>query len=148
MKETDLKSLKTLPIKRFGKHDRERKVLIGLVEYFLTTGKPVGSNSLKEEGFEDLSSATIRNYFANLEEAGYLKQQHSSGGRIPTNLAYKLYANEYLDSRDIDQNIQQHLEPLRWVETREIALYLQQAAEKLSQTLNTSVCAFSLLTLD
>lgn len=126
-------------IKKLAKHDRERKVLIGLIEYYLNTGKPVGSNSLKDAGFEDLSSATIRNYFANLEEKGYLKQQHSSGGRIPTDLAYKLYAEEYIDSHEVDDYTVKNLRPLRQEETREIALYLQQAAEKLSNLTNTAI---------
>ena len=89
-----MKAIKTQP-KKSGKTDRERKVLIGLVEHYIQTGKPVGSNVLKDVGFDDLSSATIRNYFAHLEEEGYLAQQHSSGGRIPTDQAFKLYANEY-----------------------------------------------------
>ena len=83
-----MKSLKPAFVKKSAKYDiGKRKVLIGLVEYFIKTGKPVGSNTLKETGFGDLSSATIRNYFAHLETEGYLTQQHSSGGRIPTNLA-------------------------------------------------------------
>ena len=83
-----------MAIKRVGKQDRERKVLLGLVEYYIQTGKPVGSNALKEAGFGDLSSATIRNYFANLEEAGYLTQSHSSGGRIPTFLGYRIICRD------------------------------------------------------
>jgi len=66
--------------KKNKKATREHKVLLGLVELYLKTGKPIGSNTLKEHGFEDLSSATIRNYFAKLEEQGFLKQPHSSGG--------------------------------------------------------------------
>lgn len=117
--------------KRPGKHDRERKVLLGLVEYYLKTNKPVGSNTLKEAGFGDLSSATIRNYFSHLETEGYLSQQHSSGGRIPTHKAYRLYANEYIEKETplSDETI---LHDLRNTETHEIAAYLQKAAEALS----------------
>ena len=92
-----MKTWKPIPIKRMGKQERERKVLLGLVEYYIQTGKPVGSNTLKEAGFEDLSSATIRNYFANLEEEGYLVQSHSSGGRIPTDLSYRTYAEHVIN---------------------------------------------------
>lgn len=118
--------------KRKQKAEREKEVLMGLVELFLLTGKPVGSNTLKENGFDNISSATIRNYFANLEKEGYLKQQHASGGRTPTNAAYKLYAEYHQDSRIIDPKdlalLQQELDQ----ETREIALYLQKGAELLS----------------
>lgn len=129
-----MKTLKPLA-KKSNKHDRERKVLIALIEHYVQTGKPVGSSTLKEAEFEDLSSATIRNYFANLEEEGYLTQQHISGGRIPTDKAFRLYANFCLE------------EPVGDVpfflfqpdETRSIAVMLQQAAEKLAEATNTAV---------
>jgi heat-inducible transcriptional repressor len=118
---------------------REYEVLLGLISYYLKTGKPVGSNTLKEAGFHNLSSATIRNYFANLEKDGFLTQQHASGGRIPTVLAYKTYAKAY---EDFDQPLPQNekvMESLRNFETKEIALYLQQAAELLSSLSQTAV---------
>ena len=76
-----------------------------------------------------LSSATIRNYFAKLEEEGYLKQQHSSGGRIPTYLAYKLYADTHLPQMaplETKKTINS-ASPTLLKETREIAAYLQHA---------------------
>lgn len=126
-----MKAWKPVSIKRMGKQDRERKVLLGLVDYYIHTGKPVGSNTLKEAGFEDLSSATIRNYFANLEEEGYLLQSYSSGGRIPTPSAYRLYAQSYLQEEPmgVEEDI---FQPLRTFDSREIALFLQEAAEALS----------------
>lgn len=125
-------------IKRIGKQDRERKILLGLVEYYIQTGKPVGSNTLKEAGFGDLSSATIRNYFANLEEAGYLTQAHSSGGRIPTHLAYRIYAEHYFDQDPIEFKKEQ-FHSLSEFDSREIARFLQEAAESLSQASRCAV---------
>ena len=127
-----MKALQTSNIKCSAKHEREFRVLIGLVHYYLKTGKPVGSNTLKEAGFEDLSSATIRNYFARLEKEGYLVQQHSSGGRIPTDHAYRTYAREYYESNIIEPESQDKFNKLRNTETREIAAFLQQSAELLS----------------
>lgn len=115
------------------KSSREYRVLIGLVELYLKNGKPIGSNTLKEHGFDDLSSATIRNYFSQLEEQGYLKQQHSSGGRIPTNLAFRLYAMEYLDQGIIEPADEAKLHSLKSIETKSITTYLQNAAELLSE---------------
>lgn len=132
-----MRALKPI-IKKSNKQDRERKVLIGLIEHFLKTGKPVGSNTLKEFGFDDLSSATIRNYFANLEEEGYLHQQHSSGGRVPTNKAYRLFA-EYCSDKALHASEQtQAFSDLRVCETREITAFLQSATEKLA---NITQCA-------
>ncbi|WP_039360178.1 heat-inducible transcriptional repressor HrcA [Candidatus Protochlamydia amoebophila] len=133
-----MKIIKPTPIKRVGKHDRERRVLLGLVDYYIQTGKPVGSNTLKEAGFEDLSSATIRNYFAQLEEEGYLLQSHSSGGRIPTDLAYRIYAHAYLNTNEPYPK-QNPFEAFKSFESKEIAIFLQEAAEKLSWETNCAV---------
>jgi heat-inducible transcriptional repressor len=89
--------MKPLALKKPTKDERERLILFGLVDLYLQSGKPIGSNTLRENGFEALSSATIRNYFAKLEEEGLVKQQHSSGGRIPTATAYKIYAEAHFD---------------------------------------------------
>lgn len=134
-----MKAIKSLTKKKSGKSFRERKVLIGLIEHYIKTGRPVGSNVLKEAEFGELSSATIRNYFASLEEDGYLTQQHSSGGRIPTNLAYRLYVEEYIHAGEANQSDVEKLQPLRTEETRELAAYLQHAAEHLSQLAEVAV---------
>jgi heat-inducible transcriptional repressor len=132
--------LKQLVTKRSAKEERERKILLGLIEFYLKNGKPVGSNTLKEAGFGDLSSATIRNYFANLEKEGYLSQQHTSGGRIPTAQAFRLYAQEYAESdySDIFQE-DPSFATYRNAETREITSYLQGAAETLSDLTQSAV---------
>lgn len=123
-----------MSIKRVGKQERERKVLLGLVEHYIQTGKPVGSNALKEAGFEDLSSATIRNYFSRLEKEGLLTQSHSSGGRIPTDEALRVYAQTFFDfDPEFDGFRCPELENLRHFDSRETALFLQNATESLSQ---------------
>ena len=118
--------------RRKVREEREQAVLLGLVELYLLTGKPVGSNTLKDHGFEHISSATIRNYFSKLEAQGMLKQQHSSGGRVPTSLAYKYYATHHLSSNMIDPSDLQLLKKELNQDTKEIATYLQNASELLS----------------
>lgn len=123
--------------KQSNRGQRQRKVLLALVEHHIKTGKPVGSATLKEVGFPNLSSATIRNYFTCLEEDGYLRQQHSSAGRIPTDRAYRVYAEELMQHR-----IPAYLgsmEPINGEETREIAHYLQKVAEWLSEQTKSAV---------
>lgn len=119
-------------MKRLSKEERKRKVLTGLIEHYIETGKPVGSNILKDCGFDDLSSATIRNYFAQLEEEGYLTQQHSSGGRIPTSKSFKYYASEFLDETHIDPSDKISLDRYKSLEVREIAKFLREAGQELS----------------
>src|SRR5271170_1103726 len=112
--------MKTLALKKPAKDQREKLILFGLVDLYLQTGKPIGSNTLRENGFESLSSATIRNYFASLEEEGYVKQQHSSGGRIPTSTAFKAFAEAHIDQPRITLDEIKEIQRSLQKETREV----------------------------
>jgi heat-inducible transcriptional repressor len=72
--------------------NRERDILTAIVETFISTGEPVGSRTLARSNREGLSPASIRNVMADLSDAGYLEQPHTSAGRIPTTEAYRYYA--------------------------------------------------------
>lgn len=126
-------------VKKMSKEEREQSVLLGLIDHYIKEGKPVGSNTLKDVGFQELSSATLRNYFAALEEQGYLIQQHSSGGRIPTAAAYRFYAEKQAETYDLDPSIENALNDFRAIDNREISSYLQHFAEKLSEITGTAV---------
>jgi heat-inducible transcriptional repressor len=73
---------------------REREVLTAIVETFISTGEPVGSRTLARSNREGLSPATIRNVMADLSDAGFLEQTHSSSGRVPTTDAYRYYVEQ------------------------------------------------------
>src|SRR5579862_4462718 len=73
---------------------RQREVLTAIVETFISTGEPVGSRTLSRSNREGLSPATIRNVMADLSEAGFLEQTHTSSGRIPTPEAYRYYVEQ------------------------------------------------------
>ncbi len=101
------------------------------MDLFIEKPYPVGSKTLMEKKCRGLSSATIRNYFATLEDGGFLSQQHASGGRIPTELAYKTYAEEFLKAGVLDEGIDEKLKALANYEDKEVGAYLQRAAELL-----------------
>src|SRR5579863_1364398 len=73
---------------------REREVLTAIVETFIATGEPVGSRTLSRSNREGLSSATIRNVMADLADAGFLEQPHTSAGRVPSSEAYRYYVEQ------------------------------------------------------
>src|SRR6201997_1536815 len=73
---------------------REREILTAIVETFIATGEPVGSRVLSHSNREGLSPATIRNVMADLSDAGFLEQPHTSSGRIPTTEAYRYYVEQ------------------------------------------------------
>lgn len=124
---------KPLAQKKLPKTDREQAVLLGLIELFLKTGKPVGSHTLQESGFESLSSATIRNYFSKMEEAGYLKQPHTSGGRIPTEKAFRLYADSYAGEGILEKSQEEAFEEVFKQDRKEVATLLNRSADVLSE---------------
>lgn len=72
---------------------RKGAILMALVEQYIRSGEPVGSEAVATASALGVSSATIRNELAALEEMGYLTQPHTSAGRTPTDLAYRYYVN-------------------------------------------------------
>jgi heat-inducible transcriptional repressor len=129
---------------RAGRHEKEQAILFLLVEHYLKTGKPVGSQTLQEEACADVSPATIRNYFVHLEQEGYIKQQHLSGGRIPQSKAYVEYAKHCFD-----QVMREHRErtaplPLREnISSNDVVTMLQQAADALSTKVGAAIAVSS-----
>lgn len=139
MKTLTPKTVKKESQKRDSKEQREQEVLFGLIELYIKTGKPVGSNSLKDERFEHLSSATIRNYFSKLEEDGYLLQQHTSGGREPTEKAFRLYALASLDCTTISKEGLTSIEKIKEEETKETYHLIEKTLTLLADLSETAV---------
>src|SRR5579864_417754 len=73
---------------------RNRQILAAIVRTYIETGEPVSSRAISKSFEELLSTATIRNIMADLEDAGYLYQPHTSAGRVPTAAAYRFFAQE------------------------------------------------------
>src|SRR5438105_2445938 len=83
--------------------DREREILTAIVETFISTGEPVGSRMLSRSSREGLSPATIRNVMADLADAGFLEQPHTSAGRIPSASAYRYYVEQLSGKTQLSQ---------------------------------------------
>lgn len=83
--------------------DREREILTAIVETFISTGEPVGSRVLSRASREGLSPATIRNVMADLADAGYLEQPHTSAGRVPSASAYRYYVEQLSGKTQLSQ---------------------------------------------
>ncbi len=133
----------TLNSPRSTKQRRAMQVLMGLVELHLQTGKPIGSQTLKDGGFDHMSSATLRNYFAHLEIEGYLRQAHISGGRLPTDAALRHYANEVLQEQQSSASgdHQPACKPLAEKDA-ELVTWIESIGAELARTTH---CAIALL---
>ncbi len=76
--------------------DRKGEILATIVKDHIATGQPVGSFALARQSRESLSSATIRNICAELEDEGYLTHPHTSAGRLPTDKGYRFYVDNFI----------------------------------------------------
>lgn len=85
-------------------HYRERSILCAVVTEFIATGEPVGSRTLARKYGLDVSAATIRNVLADLEEAGYLRQPHTSAGRLPTEKAFRFFVDALMQIRPLSEH--------------------------------------------
>jgi len=105
--------------------ERQRKILEAIVEAFVTSANPVGSKHLTERYSFDLSSATIRNEMATLEDEGYILQPHTSAGRIPTSRAYRLL----VDQMQIDHHLMTRVKSD--IEKAKSLYYINRTKERL-----------------
>ena len=82
--------------------ERKMKILKAIISTYLETGEPVGSRTIARDSDLHLSSATIRNEMADLEELGYILQPHTSAGRIPSDLGYRYYVDHLMEERETE----------------------------------------------
>ncbi len=80
--------------------ERKKKILQAVIRNYLETGEPVGSRTISKYTDLNLSSATIRNEMADLEELGYIYQPHTSAGRIPSDKGYRFYVDAMMEQKD------------------------------------------------
>jgi heat-inducible transcriptional repressor len=83
--------------------ERGREMLALLIKTHITTGEPVGSRTISKLTRQGLSPATVRNTIADLEEAGYLEQPHTSAGRVPSDKGYRFYVDHILDQTNLSE---------------------------------------------
>ncbi len=79
--------------------DRSRRILAALVREYIASGEPVASSSLAGAAGLGVSSATVRNILAQLEDEGFVQQPHTSAGRVPTDRGYRFYVDLLLESK-------------------------------------------------
>ena len=113
--------------------DRKKKILTAIIRNYLETGEPVGSRTISKYTDLNLSSATIRNEMADLEELGYILQPHTSAGRIPSDKGYRFYVDHLMEEKnrevdDMKQFVIEHTEKMEQV--------LQKVAKVLAANTN------------
>lgn len=112
---------------------RKEKILQVITDDYIESAEPVGSRTIAKKYNLGLSPATIRNEMSDLEESGYLKQPHTSAGRIPSHQGYRYYVDALMHERPLTQD---ELEAIRnefEAKTKRIDSLLQQTVKVLSQ---------------
>jgi heat-inducible transcriptional repressor len=113
--------------------DRAGEILKSVIQAHVITGEPVGSRSVSRAAGLDLSPATIRNVMSDLEERGLLSQPHASAGRVPTDLAYRLYVDRLMSRPPIDVSHAHAIDEALLHHRGEIPELLGEAARQLSR---------------
>ncbi len=86
--------------------ERQKTLLLLIIRDYIDTAQPVGSKRLVEHYHLDLSSATIRNEMSALTEMGYLRQPHTSAGRVPTEEGYRYFVGQMMNRAELPESIQ------------------------------------------
>lgn len=114
--------------------ERQKKILKAVVREYQKTGQPVASQLLLERYHFDFSPATVRAEMLELDEEGFLKQPHTSAGRVPTDKAWRFLVNEYIDE-DLMRNekavVQQKIDNWQEESAKETAQFLSECTKSL-----------------
>lgn len=113
--------------------ERKMKILQAIIRNYLETGEPVGSRTISKYTDLNLSSATIRNEMADLEELGYIVQPHTSAGRIPSDKGYRLYVDRMMEEKEREV---EELKGILLAKEDKMDHLLRQVAKVLAQNTN------------
>jgi heat-inducible transcriptional repressor len=105
-----------------GLTDRQKDLLKAIIELYVKDGQPVGSENVEKSYSLGVSPATIRNEMVKLTDGGFLKQPHTSAGRIPTSMGFRVYISELMKEKDLpisaEVSIKENLWQSRYQENR------------------------------
>lgn len=116
---------------------RQISIIKAVVEEYTSTGEPIGSDTLDKKYNLGVSPATIRNEMVRLEDMGYLKQPHTSAGRVPTPIALKLYVSELMREQELSVTEEVSVKERMWDHRAKMHKLLQEATHVLSEKTNT-----------
>ena len=116
--------------------ERKLQILYSAVEDYIQFATPITSGSVHEKYIQDISPATLRNELSALEAMGYLKQLHTSSGRVPTTKAYRLYVNELMKSTKFGKKELETVRDLLSKRTAYLTDVISQVAGVISQATN------------
>lgn len=116
--------------------ERKLQILQAIIDGYIISAEPVGSRTIAKKHDFGISSATIRNEMADLEEMGYLEKTHTSSGRIPSDKGYRLYVDHLMKKRGLSVLEAEYIKDLYEKKTRQIEQVIFQTSRILSDITN------------
>ncbi len=113
--------------------DRKLRILQAIIDDYINTAEPVGSRTIAKKHELGLSSATIRNEMADLEEMGFLEQPHTSAGRVPSDKGYRLYVDQLMKINDLSENDIENIRKAMDIRINELSQIIRNASVVMSQ---------------
>lgn len=121
--------------------ERQIRILRVIIEEYIESAEPVGSESLEKKYELGISPATVRNEMVKLTEAGYLKQTHTSAGRIPTKEAFKFYVGQLMKEKDLSVADEVAAKEKVWDSRFDFDRLMHEAVKALAQKTQTLAIA-------
>lgn len=112
--------------------ERKKEVLKAVISDYIFTAGPVSSNAITDRYLRDLSSATIRNVMADLEEMGFLSQPHTSAGRVPTDKAFRIYVDHLMELKSLPRHDREEIRRVCSSPGQEVSDLIKDASRLLS----------------
>ena len=122
--------------------DRKKMILKAVIDEHIKSGEPVGSKFLTESLPIKISSATIRNEMAELEEMGFLEQPHTSSGRVPSEFGYRFYVDSLMKNYEMTIGELNALDELTKSKKAKLDEILDSAAKLMGSVTNYTALAF------
>lgn len=113
--------------------DRKRKVLHAIIQDYILTAEPVGSRTISRKYDVGVSSATIRNEMADLEEMGFIEQPYTSAGRIPSDKGYRYYVDFLMERLILSQEQENFIRKFYSHKMAELEEVIRASGELISQ---------------
>ena len=113
--------------------ERKLKILQAIISDYVKTAEPVGSRTISKKYDLGVSPATVRNEMADLEEMGYLTHPHTSAGRVPSDMAYRLYVNALMEKKELTREEKNVISQRLKTNVHEFEKTIEHAASVLSE---------------
>lgn len=123
--------------------ERKLKILQAIISDYVKTAEPVGSRTISKRYDLGISPATIRNEMADLEEMGYLTHPHTSAGRVPSDMAYRLYVNALMEKKELSSEEKNVIAERLKSNVNEFEKTIEHAATVLSEITNLTSFALT-----